>query len=251
MAPLREILALAATLISFCAPSPLLRPPPRIRVQNLSREPICYKVEYSNGTGTFPTEAVCDDAKGNQVGGFWLDPNQTREFTAIGKDDGQRFNGAITAVLKNNTVQGARNEMNLCNDTVSWFDVDYQYGISSGTCGPLNSSNLSGEKDALGKANAAWKNLNQTMKTELLTYPQYFNQSNGSLVDISMRIDAWPYLALKPIWFFQVVASFKAYMSPGGKNTSLPTDSLQYTLQELANGQTFQGPSDHFVVTSY
>ena len=240
---LQNSLALAAILISFCASTPL------IRVHNFSKERICYKVEYSNGTGAFPQEAVCDDAKGIQVGGFWLDPNQTKEVTAIGKD-GQRFNGAITAVLKNNTIQGARNEINLLNTTMSWYDVDYQYGISDSTCGPFNSTNFSGERDALGKANAVWKTLNQTMKTELLAYPQYLSESNGSLVVISMGIDAWPSLAPKAIWFFQVTAGFKAYMSPGG-NITYPKNSTLSTLQDLANKQTLADPSDHFLITSY
>ena len=163
---LQNCLALAAILISSCTPTPL------IRIENLSNEDICYKVEWSNGTGVFPNHTVCAEGKGDQVAGFWLDPGEIINIPAT-NSSGISFNGAITAVLNNNTVVGARNEIDFTNVTFPYWDVDYQYGISNGTCGLPNGSNLSGEQDTLGKANKAWQKLNQTTKQTLLKFPQY------------------------------------------------------------------------------
>lgn len=96
----QRILALVAILISLCAPTPV------IRIQNFSKQNICYKVEYSNGTGAFPNQTVCG-VTGPEIGGFWIDSGDSREFNATGID-GQNFNGAITAILNNNKTIGAR-----------------------------------------------------------------------------------------------------------------------------------------------
>lgn len=242
---LRMILALAAILISFCAPKPM------IWIQNLSNKHICYKVEYSNGTGAFPNDTVCGGAKGDHVAGFWLNSSQLTSFPAVGSD-GEHFNGAITAVLKDNTVWGARNEVNLLFPGKAWYDVDYQYGISDGTCGPPNSRNLSGEKDALGTANTAWKSLNHTTKKALLAYPKYLNGSvNGSLTSINMGLEAWPN-ATAVLWFFQKTAGFKAYMSPGSvENVIWSNNTVQAELVRMADSQVMQASTDQIVITSY
>ena len=242
---LRKSLALAATLTSFCASKPL------IQVQNLSQQRICYNVEYSNGIGIFPNETVCG-VTGTEIAGFWLDSGQSKGFKATGSA-GQHFNGAITAVVNNNKDRGARNEINFSNPTIPFYDVDYQYGISDGTCGPPNSTNVSGERDTLGKANKAWQTLNQTTKNELLRFPQYLRQdANGSLTYINMGVEAWPDLAPEVIWFFQVTAAFKAYMGPGSQaGVTWPKNSMHEEVVALADQQVLNALTDTIVVTSY
>ncbi|CAD6593209.1 MAG: hypothetical protein ASARMPREDX12_006935 [Alectoria sarmentosa] len=268
MLAVRMALALAAILISFCASKPV------IRVQNHSKQSICYKVEYSNGTGAFPSNATCGGAKGTEVGGFWLKPGQSQVFNATGSN-GVRFNGAITAVLENNSVWAARNEINLLNASLAWYDVDYQYGISGSTCGPANdsilllggpandsillsggpangSSLLSGESDPIGKVNKAWRTLNQTTKSQLLAFPEFLTQDgSGTLTNISMGINAWPYRAPAVIDFFQNTAGLKAYMSPGGNTSVWPEGSIQEALTKGANLVQYSAPTEHIVITSY
>ena len=243
-------LALVAMLVSFCASTPY------IRIQNLSQKPICYKVEYSSGTGAFPNETACG-AIGAEVAGFVLDPGKSRGFKATGSD-GQLFNGAITAMLNDKANTGARNEINFLNPAMPFWDVDYQYGISDGTCGPPNSTHLSGERDTLGKANKAWQTLDQTTKTHLLGFPQYLKQdASGSLTYINMGPEAWENgawanTALDLIRFFQVTAGFKAYVSPGSvAGQTWPENSPQQELVDLANQQTLSASTDTLLVTSY
>lgn len=238
-------LALAAILISSCAATP------SIRIENLSKQSVCYKVEYSTGTGTFPNNTDCG-ATGDQVAGFWLGPGQSN-FTKATNANGHLFNGAITAVLNNKTARGARNEINFSNPTMPFYDVDYQYGISDGTCGPPNSSHLSGERDTLGKANKAWRTLNSTTKGQLLqNSSQYLRQgANGSLTYINMGMEAWPN-RIDVIRFFQVTAGFKAYMCPGSvDNVIWPKNSTHAKLVDLADRQTASAVTDTIVITSY
>lgn len=239
-------LALAAVLISFCAATP------SIRIENLSKQSVCYKVEYSDGTGAFPNNTDCG-AAGDQVAGFWLALGQSNFTVKATNATGHLFNGAITAVLDNKTTCGARNEINFSNATMPFYDVDYQYGISDGTCGPLNSGNLSGERDTLGKANKAWRTLNSTTKIQLLeNSSQYLRQgANGSLTYINMGIEAWPNRT-DVIWFFQVTAGFKAYMGPGSvDNVIWPKNSTHARLVDLADQQTTSAVTDTIVITSY
>lgn len=245
---LRKTLALAAILISFCAPKPY------ILVQNFSKQNICYKVEYSSGTGAFPNTKECGEAKGPNVGGFLLKSGLTKGFDATGTD-GQPFNGAISAVINNNTDEGARNEINLLNSTMAWYDISYQYGFSDGTCGPANTSsaNLSGERDTLGKANAAWKTLDQTKKNNLLQkYPNYLKQNaNGSLTHIDMTSTAQD-TAPDLVYFFQVTAGFKGYISFGSvQGVTWPAGSMQSLSVRLADKQALSAPTDQIVITSY
>ena len=234
-----KTLALIALLTPFCTSTP------HIRVDNQSKQKICYRVEYSSGLGAFPNETTCD-VTGPEIGGFWLNSNQSTEVKATG------FNGAITAVL-NNEIIGARNEINFLDATQPFYDISYQYGISNGTCGPQNSSNLAGERDALGKANKAWRTLNTTAKADLLKYDAYLRQdANGSLNFINMTIDAWPSKALKVIQFFQMTAQFNAYMSPGNQTTdSWAPGSTQAELVALASKQTLSEETERIVIISY
>ncbi len=238
----RKTLALAALLASFCTPTP------QILVQNHSKQSICYKVEYTSGIGAFPNKTICG-ATGVAIGGFRLDSGQSLPVDATG------FNGGISAVLNDNTYVGARNEINFeVNPAKPFWDVDYQYGISDGTCGPLNSNNLRGERDALGKANTAWHTLSAS-KRDYLTkkFPDYLKQdASGSLTYITMTIDAWPSKALEVIEFFQVTANFSAYMSPGSEsNKNYSDDPAREEDVKLADADTDAATTDEIVITSY
>ena len=187
-----------------------------------------------------------------------LNSGQSQNHTAKG-DDGTYFNGALTPWLHDDKVWGARNEINLLNPAETYYDVSYIYGISDGTCGPATGNNLSGERNTLEKANQAWRTLNQTTKNHLLTFPQYLKEGgNGSLVYINMGEEAWPYLAPEVIWFFQVTAGLKGYLSPGSYNNPAtnqkmvwPNGSIQAALVPQADRQTLLALTDTIVITAY
>lgn len=225
---------------------------PHVSIRNFSNQNICYSVEYSNGTGAFPSSAICGGVKGNETGGFWLDSGKIKEVNAIGLD-GQPFCGAITAMLDNNTLTGARNEMNFLNARQTYYDISYEYGISDGTCGPADGSNPAGELHTLSKANKAWRSLNQTTKDYLLTFPDYLKQGgNGSLDYINMNINAWPDLAPDVVYFFQATAGFQGYMGSGSvRDVEYPAGSLRNISVGLADKQCRSSPSNQFVITSY
>lgn len=254
---LRKTLALAAILVSFCTPTP------NISVRNLSNQTICYKVEYTNGTGAFPSvaysnttfafpSAVCGDAKDNETGGFQLQSGQTMDVDPIGFN-GVPFNGAITPVLNDNRFSGARCEVNLLNASVTYWDMSYELGISDATCGPADGTNLAGERYPLQKANKAWKSLNQTTRNHLLTFPQYLQQAkNGSLIYINMDVNAWPTYAPEVVYFFQVTADFQGYMSPGSEDdVTWRARTIQNLLVKPADKQTRSSSSRQIVIDSY
>ena len=251
---LRKVLAPAAILISFGTSTPISSgtSTPHIRIENNSKDPICYKVEYSSGTGVFPKDAVCGGAEGPQVAGFWLKSGEHKVVKAT-DSSGIGFNGALTTVLSNNILLGARYEINFSVLSHPYWDVDYQYGISDGTCGPPNSSKTTGERHSLAKANKAWKTLNQTTKNHLLNFPQYLKHdvANGSLTYINIGIEAWPARA-DVIQFFQMTADFQGYVGPGSVDgTNWPKQSMEQKLVDLANLQTKDEVADTVVVTSY
>ena len=250
---MRKVLALAAILIAFSTSTPISSgtSTPHIRIDNKSKDRICYKVEYSNGTGIFPKDAVCGGAEGPQVAGFWLSSGEQKVVQAT-NSSGIGFNGAITTVLNKQSLLGARYEINFSNITNPFWDVDWQYGITDGTCGPLNSNHLTGERDTLGKANAAWRTLDQTKKNHLRQFPEYLKQgANGSLTHINMTVGAWPERA-DVIQFFQETAGFKGYVGPGSVNGAIyGKDSTLQKLVDLADLQTTSDVTNTIAITSY
>ena len=209
-------------------------------------------MEYTNGTGIFPNNTVCGGSSGPGVAGFWLSSGEQQVVEAK-NSSGIGFNGALTGVLSNNEFRGARYEINFSNLSHPFWDVDYQLGISDGTCGPPNSKQTTGERHALAKANKAWKTLNQTMKKQLIKFPQYLKQDevNKSLTYINMGVDAWPARA-DVIEFFQVTADFQGYVGPGSvTDEHWPKHSMKQKLVHLADLQTKNEPGDMVVVASY
>lgn len=175
-----------------------------ITFQNAGSQNVCYMVEVSSGT--FPETAVC--GLGNGI------PVNAGQNTTINLDP--NFNGALTAWT--GTTRGARYEVNFAATPGStWYDADYQLGMSDGTVGPIDNrklsdgrSSLSGEPDTLAKANAAWPDT--TNKPALLAYPDYLKQgSNGQLTFVYCDTNA-PQVVIE---FFQVTAEFAAYVDAG------------------------------------
>ena len=244
---LPKTLALAAILTSLSAADPL------VRIQNYSNQNICYMVEYSSGVGTFPTEAACNNEQSATVAGFWVNSGQVREFNAPG------FNGAITAILSGNTIRGARHEINFVDPGETWYDVDYEYGISDSTLGPIGGqdtedghNSLAGEPDAYAKANAAWVHLDPATKSQLLAFPQYLAQAdNGNLDWINMDT-AGPAVAPAVVYFFQITADFTAYLNPGSvAGRWVDPNTSQDVAKTAADKKTWLVGTDQMVITSH
>ena len=92
--------------------------------------------------------------------------------------------------------------------------------MSDGTLGPLDNrrldngrSSLSGEPDALAKANAAWPPPPHTQdKAALLSYPDYLRQGADGKLDFVYCDAQAPAVVVE---FLQVTAAFDAYVDAG------------------------------------
>ncbi len=201
MASLRRLTiaaAILATALSVSASS--------ITFHNTGKHQICYKVEFSSGTLPTQPGVTCDSSPGLKV-------NAGKTLTINPSPD---FNGAITAIT--NGIRGGRYEINFeAMPGSTWYDVDFQLGMSDGTLGPTSHQplgngqpSLSGEQDCLAKANAAWPST--TNKADLLANPDYLKQGpDGKLTYVYMDINA-PQVVID---FFQVQAQFTAYIDAG------------------------------------
>ena len=199
---LSAILAAAAAATTASATS--------ITFQNVSPNGICYTAELSSGT--FPSTTTCGPGTGPGISV----PAGSKTTVLL---DGS-FNGALTAWT--NGVRGARYEVNFAaSATSTWYDADYQLGMSDGTVGPLdhralvngNPSSTTGEPDTLAKANAAWPPP-EAAAAALLAYPDYIKQdaaSDGKLSFVYCDAHAPPVV----VDFFQVTAAFEAYVDAG------------------------------------
>ena len=231
MSSLHALVTLAILLATACATS--------ITFQNVSPHDMCYMVEVSVGK-TFPPAATTTCGLGT---GIALNAGQTTTVP-IPSD----FIGALTAWTNNNGVRGARYEVNFdTKDGTTWYDADYELGMSDGTIGPSDyrkltdgRPSLAGEPDTLAKANAAWPDT--TNKAELLQYPQYLTQGpDGNLTHVYCDKQA-PQVVVN---FFQVTAEFAAYVDAGSVAGVTPTpeeapavalanlNSLQVDVQDL------------------
>lgn len=178
-----------------------------ITFHNTSPHPICYMVQFTSGT--LPTTTTCVATAGVPISGpgFTVAAGQT-----ITLNPSPNFNGAITAINADKR-QGVRNEINYQGDT-TWFDVDYENGMSDGTLGPAShqplingGASLSGEQDCLGKANAAWSHTSN--KAALLAFPTYLGQGpDGKLNHVYMDTGA-PQVVVE---FFKNTADFTGYV---------------------------------------
>lgn len=185
-------------------------------------------VELSSGT--FPTTTTCGPSTGISV------PAGAKTTVPL---DGS-FNGALTAWTgQDNKIRGARYEVNFAvSATSTWYDADYQLGMSDGTIGPLDNRkllngqpSLTGEADTLAKANAAWP---PPEAAALLAHPEYFKQEGGSGKLSFVYCDANAPQAV--IDFFQVTAEFDAYIDAGsvaGVSSSGAEDAQAVRMADL------------------
>ena len=200
-----SVLLLAATTASATS----------ITFQNASPHPICYTVELSSGS--FPSTTTCGPSSSS---GISVPAGQK---TRVPLDSS--FNGALTAWTTTTTnnnkdvKRGARYEVNFAASPAgsTWYDADYQLGMSDGTIGALDNrklsdgqSSVSGEADTLAKANAAWPHTEN--KAALLAFPDYLKQGgDGKLSFVYCDAQA-PQVVID---WFQVTADFDAYIDAG------------------------------------
>ena len=195
-------------------------------------------VEMSSGT--FPTTTTCGLGPGI--------PINAGQTTTIDLDPS--FNGALTAWTN---VRGARYEINFAATAGStWYDADYQLGMSDGTVGPSDnrkladgSSSLSGEPDTLAKANAAWPDT--TNQGALLAYPDYLKQgSDGMLSFVYCDANA-PQIVID---FYQVQADFAAYIDAGSVAGVTPTAADAQAVK-MADVQSLQVDTQDMLIVAY
>ena len=185
-------------------------------------------VELSSGT--FPSTTTCGLGQGIAV--------KAGQTVPINLDPS--FNGALNAWT--NGVRGARYEVNFAATAGStWYDTDYQYGMSDGTVGPSDNrrlangqDSLSGEPDCLTKANAAWPAT--TNQAALLAYPNYLKQGpDGKLGFVYCDSNA-PQVVID---FFQVTADFTAYIDAGSVAGVIPS-AADAEAVKMADANSFQ-----------
>lgn len=208
-----------------------------ITFQNAGSANICYMVEVTSGT--FPTTITCGLGQGIPV--------NAGQTTTTNLDS--NFNGALTAWV--GSTRGARYEVNFeASHGSTWYDADYQLGMSDGTLGPSDNQKLSngnsaisGEPDCLAKANAAWPST--TNQAALLAYPDYLKQgSNGQLSYVYCDANA-PQVVIE---FFQVTAEFDAYVDAGSVAGVTPSAANVKSVS-MANAQSLQvGTQDMTIV---
>ena len=223
--------AVLATALSASAAS--------ITFRNTGNQQICYRVELSSGTLPTQPGVTCDSSPGLIV-------NAGKVLTINPSPD---FNGAITAMT--NGIKGGRYEINFAAMPGStWYDVDFQLGMSDGTLGPTSHQpltnghpSLSGEQDCLAKANAAWPST--TNKADLLANPDYLKQGpDGKLTYVYMDAHA-PQVVVD---FFQVQAEFTAYVDAGSVAGMAPDD---FGAVRAADEMSWQVGTDDMEIIAY
>jgi len=213
--------------------------------QNRSPFPICYKVEHT--FGNVSTNSICDFAPGLFV-------NRTQNITVHPTLD---FLGAFTAMSMNGT-KGSRHEFNYKFGTdgqnFTWYDVDYEMGMSNSTFGPVDHRNrtnglpsLAGERDLLAKANAAWVQV--TDKSELLPHYYYLDhRATGNLSVIRMDKMA-PFAVLE---FFQMKANLTGYVGAGSIHDKVVNPkSKEGKFVAASDKQTYQVSTQDMEIIAY
>ncbi|KAF6227384.1 hypothetical protein HO133_008828 [Letharia lupina] len=231
MPSLRTLAALAAVLATATASSTTFT--------NAAAKDICYMAEVSSGT--FPGTTPCGLGAGIAV--------KAGQTTTVALDPA--FNGALTAWTDG--VRGARYEVNFAATAGStWYDADYQLGMSDGTLGPSDHRRLadghpsaSGEPDTLAKANAAWPQTPN--RAALLAYPDYIKQgSDGGLSFVYCDGDA-PQVVVE---FFQVTAEFDAYIDAGSVAGVTPAAADAEAVR-MADAQSLQVDTQDMLIVAH
>ena len=234
-----SVLLLAATAASATS----------ITFQNASPNPICYTVELSSGS--FPSTTTCGLGSGISV--------PAGQKTRIPLD--ASFNGALTAWTTTTTnnndkdvKRGARYEVNFAASPSgsTWYDADYQLGMSDGTISALDNRKLSngqpsvsGEADTLAKANAAWPHTDN--KPALLAYPDYLKQGgDGKLAFVYCDAQA-PQVVID---FFQVTAEFDAYIDAGSVKGVTPS-AADAEAVKMADGKSLEVDTQDMLIVAH
>ena len=210
------------------------------QISKTDSEIIIQMVETSSGT--FPSTTTC--GLGNGI------PLNTGETTTV--DLAATFNGALTAWINN--IRGARYEVNFAATAGStWYDTDYQLGMSDGTLGPSDNqtladgrSSLSGEPNTLAKANAAWPSTPN--QAALLAYPDYLRQGPGGALTF-VYCDSSALQAV--IDFFQVTAAFRAYVDAGSVAGEAAGAGEDAEAVKLADGMSWVVGTQDMLIVAY
>ncbi|KAL9636760.1 MAG: hypothetical protein Q9204_002133 [Flavoplaca sp. TL-2023a] len=232
---------------------------PVVRIHNTKSRTICLRVEtgqkWNGGPyyGWFHTTTMCGDRPEIRGPGIWVSPGQTTNFYPT---DG--WNGAISDYTNAGTP-GSRYEINFSvKPWETWFDVDMERGITSGTLGPTDgrrqsngNPSLAGEVDPLAKANAAWMLGSNNGNYKVMGLSKYITPSQdfSRLVNVYMDLNAPPEVRK----FFQLKAKFAAFMFPGSvMGVYHEVGSLGKQLEQMADHQVnvIQGPQD-MTITIY
>jgi len=243
IAALATILSTVSAISDIGVPGPWAPNDPLVNIYNTGKANVCYKVEFS--AGAFPTPTTCDSSPGFVVKGG----------QSVALHTGAGFNGGITAITDG--VKGARHEINFLTVGSTWYDVDYQLGMSDSTLGPSDHRprkvgtqllpSVSGEQDTLAKANAAWPSA--TNKAELLQHSDYIRQGpDGHLTHVYMDGDASEDVAE----FFQLTAGFAAYVGAGSvAGVAVSTGTIQGEMNKAADEKSWVVDTQQMEILAY
>ncbi|KAL6720053.1 hypothetical protein ACLMJK_001974 [Lecanora helva] len=238
MLPLTYILAAVLALVQAASAA-------TISFHNLSPDPICYKVETTSGN--IPTNSLCDYAPGIFV-------NATQNLTLNTTLD---FNGAITA-MRMDGFKGSRHEVNFQpgpdGTGVTWYDIDYEMGMSNSTLGPVDHRNrtnglssLAGEQNCLAKANDAWVQLED--KSDLIPHYYYLDSRYGDNLT-TIRMDKKAPIEVQE--FLQLTAGLNGYIGPGSViDINVDPDSRAGKMVSSADLKTFVVDTQDMEIIAY
>lgn len=180
-----------------------------VAIYNMSPEDLCYVVNIVSGT--FPTTTTCSSTQGN--GDLINGPGVTvKAGQSLTVNTSPNFNAAFTPIVRNGWP-GVRNEINFKSQE-TWYDIDYEMGMSDGTLGPASHQpqlnglpSLAGEQDCLAKAAAAWPTA--INKAALLANSTYLAQAaDGTLTHVYNEKESPDEVK----GFFQYAADFNGYV---------------------------------------
>ena len=190
---------------------------PTLKFTNLTPDAICYKVELS--FGHVATNAICDFDKGIRVDGG-------HNLTHV-VHPSPDFVGAITAMTMGG-FKGTRHELNFAapaspgcpSANCTWYDVDFEMGMSNSTLGPIDHRNLTngqasvaGDANILQKSNDAWVQITEQHRALLRPHYYYLDHRTPSGNLSVVRMDKKrPHEVME---FFQMHANLTGYVGAG------------------------------------
>lgn len=243
IAALAAILSTVSAISDIGVPGPWAPNDPLVNIYNTGKANVCYKVEFS--AGEFPTTTTCESSPGFMVKGG----------ESVALHTGAGFNGGLTAMTDG--VKGARHEINFSTAGSTWYDVDYQLGMSDSTLGPTDHRprrvggrtlpSVSGEQDTLAKANVAWPSAAD--KAGLLQHADYIRQGpDGRLTHVYMDGGAPEDVAE----FFQLTAGFEAYVGAGSvKGVAVAAGTVQGEMNKAADLKSWVVDTQQMEIVAY